>query len=145
MRLENPQHETFCLQYVKNNFNGKQAAIFAGYSPKTAESQASRLLRTVKVKNRLKEIQDELAKTFGIDMQEIVDSIKQTKELAKAVNDLTNALKSDDMLIKIIGGYATEKTKTDLQFLDKNGIPTEPPTTTINKSYFTKKDVQIND
>lgn len=114
MRLENPQHETFCLKYVKNNFNGKQAAISAGYSAKTAESQASRLLRTVKVTNRLKEIQDELAKTFGIDMQEIVDSINQTKELAKAVNDFTNALKSEDMLIKIIGGYATEKKEISL-------------------------------
>lgn len=39
----------FVEAYVKNGGNGKQAAIAVGYSPKTAESQASRLLRDVKV------------------------------------------------------------------------------------------------
>jgi single-stranded DNA-binding protein len=40
----------FVHEYLKD-LNGKQAAIRAGYSPKTAESQASRLLRNVKVQN----------------------------------------------------------------------------------------------
>ena len=38
----------FVTEYVKD-FNGKQAAIRAGYSPRSAEQQASRLLRSAKV------------------------------------------------------------------------------------------------
>lgn len=54
-----PEHATltarvalFVAEYVKD-FNGRQAAIRAGYSPKTADQQASRLLRSVKVKQAL--------------------------------------------------------------------------------------------
>ncbi|MFM9917854.1 MAG: terminase small subunit, partial [Rhizobacter sp.] len=42
----------FVAEYVKD-FNGRQAAIRAGYSAKTAEQAASRLLRAVKVKHAL--------------------------------------------------------------------------------------------
>jgi phage terminase small subunit len=45
----NDQQKLFCLEYVKD-LNGKQAAIRAKYSEKTAESQASRLLRHAKVR-----------------------------------------------------------------------------------------------
>ena len=44
-----PQQASFAREYLVD-LNGKQAAIRAGYSPKTAEMQASRLLRSVKVK-----------------------------------------------------------------------------------------------
>jgi phage terminase small subunit len=46
-KMTNKQ-EAFALEYVVD-FNGKQAAIRAGYSPRNAESQASRLLRNAKV------------------------------------------------------------------------------------------------
>jgi phage terminase small subunit len=42
----------FCQEYTID-LNGKQAAIRAGYSVKTAEQQASRLLRNVKVQKML--------------------------------------------------------------------------------------------
>ncbi len=42
----------FVSEYVKD-FNGRQAAIRAGYSPRTADQQASRLLRSAKVKQAL--------------------------------------------------------------------------------------------
>lgn len=41
--------ETFARTYVSLRFNGKQAAIAAGYSPRSAESMASALLRNPKV------------------------------------------------------------------------------------------------
>ncbi len=44
-----PKQASFVAQYLIDK-NGKQAAIRAGYSPKTAESQASRLLSNAKVK-----------------------------------------------------------------------------------------------
>ena len=45
----------FAQEYVVD-FNGKQAAIRAGYSEKTAESQASRLLRNVKVRSEIERL-----------------------------------------------------------------------------------------
>ena len=42
------KQKTFCDEYLVD-LNGKQAAIRAGYSAKTAEFQASRLLRDAKV------------------------------------------------------------------------------------------------
>lgn len=48
-----PRQRRFALEYLLD-LNGKQAAIRAGYSPRTAEQQASRLLRNVKVAAFLK-------------------------------------------------------------------------------------------
>ena len=45
----------FAQEYIID-FNGKQAAIRAGYSEKTAESQASRLLRNVKVRSEIERL-----------------------------------------------------------------------------------------
>ncbi|CAB3644131.1 terminase small subunit [Trinickia soli] len=44
-----PKQMRFVQEYLIDS-NGKQAAIRAGYSPKTAEAQASRLLSNAKVK-----------------------------------------------------------------------------------------------
>jgi phage terminase small subunit len=51
------QELQFCINYLdpKFGFNATQAAIAAGYSPKTAAQQASRLLTRVKVRNWLTE------------------------------------------------------------------------------------------
>lgn len=43
------QQHKFVKEYL-TDFKGKQAAIRAGYSPKTADQQASRLLKLAKVK-----------------------------------------------------------------------------------------------
>lgn len=45
-----PMERLFVREYLANHMNGKLAATIAGYSEKTAESQASRLLRKPGVK-----------------------------------------------------------------------------------------------
>lgn len=50
--LLTPQQTLFVSEYLKD-FNGLQAAIRAGYSPKTAGSQASRMLKHVKVQQAI--------------------------------------------------------------------------------------------
>lgn len=82
-----PQIAMFVDEYLID-FNGKQAAIRAGYSPRTAEVQASQLLRTVKVQqyiadrqaNRLNRVeirQDdilrELLNMLAADANELVE------------------------------------------------------------------------
>lgn len=53
-----PDVDIFIKEYILTGLNnGKQAAIKAGYSEKTADQQASRLLKSVKVKQAIKEHQ----------------------------------------------------------------------------------------
>lgn len=51
----NKKQQSFCIEYIKD-FNGKQAAIRAGYSKKTAEVQASQILRILKVQDFIKDL-----------------------------------------------------------------------------------------
>ena len=62
----NARQQLFVLEYLKD-MNGKQAAIRAGYSEKTAESQASRLLTNVKVGAAIREGQAERTERTKID------------------------------------------------------------------------------
>ena len=57
-KLENDRHERFALEYCIDR-NGTQAAIRAGYSPKTANEQAGRLLAKVSIRSRVRELQEE--------------------------------------------------------------------------------------
>jgi phage terminase small subunit len=67
------KQKLFVQELFKNNHNAKQAAIAAGYSEKTAEVQASRLLRNVKVQ----EYREKLIK----DLED--DSIASIEEILK--------------------------------------------------------------
>ena len=65
----------FAQQYVTLNFNGKQAAIAAGYSPRSAESTASELLRSPKVQALLQEFAGAALKNAQVTVQRIVDRL----------------------------------------------------------------------
>jgi len=114
---------------MKNGFNATRAymSVYPDTKEPSARASASELLTKPNIITRIAEIQDELAENWGIDIQEVVNSIKETRASAKSQNDFNASLKADDMLLKVSGGYATEKTKTEIQHLDKNGEPTDPP------------------
>lgn len=57
----NAKQQAFSSEYAVDN-NGKQAAIRAGYSPHTAEVQASQLLSKLKVQDAVAIARDELSK-----------------------------------------------------------------------------------
>jgi L-aminopeptidase/D-esterase-like protein len=59
------QQERFCREYLID-YNGKAAATRAGYSEKTAEAQASRLLSIVKVASRVRALQTEQAERLAM-------------------------------------------------------------------------------
>ena len=110
--LLTPRQEKFCIEYSKCG-NARQAYIAAGYSHKkdeTTDAAASRLLSTVKVKNRLAELAEE-AKNDAIadiqEMQEVLTKIirqNMTEEVltadgykmkkTPAVKDIINAINS---------------------------------------------------
>lgn len=93
----NDKQKKFAWAYVNEcNFNGKQAAIKAGYSPKSAEVQGSKLLTHPKVSkeiNRLKlenaskaeKTKDDILKHLDDVIELFILSGKHTKEALKAI------------------------------------------------------------
>jgi len=65
------KQKAFCEQYLVD-LNGKQAAIRAGYSPRTAEVKASSLLRCVKVQECFSQLQAEARKKTDITREEVL-------------------------------------------------------------------------
>lgn len=72
----NPRQAKFVAAYLANGGNGKQAAITAGYSPKSAEVAASKLLRVGKVAEALG---NRLSKSVG-PLEELADRIAKRLE-----------------------------------------------------------------
>lgn len=68
--LPNSKHERFCQEYVID-FNGTQAAIRAGYSRKTAGSQAFDLLKKPEIQARLTEIKADIAERLEIEQDKV--------------------------------------------------------------------------
>ena len=62
----------FVQQYMKSN-HITHSAIKAGYSPKTASVQGSRLLTTVKVANYIEAINERLESEKIADIQEVME------------------------------------------------------------------------
>jgi len=81
------KQKAFSDQFVVD-FNGTQAAIRAGYSKKTAESQASRLLRNVKVQEYIKSLQEKQREELEIEAQYITDSVKSIAERCMQVEEV---------------------------------------------------------
>lgn len=69
----------FVREYLID-LNGKQAAIRAGYSAATAEQQASRLLRSVKVKAMVDEAMAERAARTEITADWVLGNLKSIAE-----------------------------------------------------------------
>ena len=87
------------------DLNATQAAIRAGYSKKTAESTASRLLTYVKVQDKIALLKESLREETRISVKSVVDMITDTHRRAKDDDDYTAELKATDMLMKHTGGY----------------------------------------
>ena len=85
--------EQFAREYAVD-LNGKQAAIRAGYSPKTAESQASRLLRNVKVRAAIDAALAKAAERVEVKTDDILRELKRLAfvDLGGAYDDLGNLL-----------------------------------------------------
>lgn len=74
-----PKILMFCKEYIID-LNGKQSAIRAGYSEKTAEQQASRLLRNVKVKIEIQKLMGKREKRTEITADYVLGNIKEIGE-----------------------------------------------------------------
>ncbi len=74
--LPNPKREAFCREYLLD-LNGTQAAVRAGYSPRTANEQAARLLADVSVAARVAELKAARAERTETDADRVIAELKR--------------------------------------------------------------------
>jgi phage terminase small subunit len=74
VRVLTPKQQRFVAEYLVD-LNGKQAAIRAGYSPKTAEVQASRLLRNAQVAEAVSTGAEKRLKKLDISADRVLQEI----------------------------------------------------------------------
>ena len=67
----NERQKRFVLEYLRNGGNGTEAAIAAGYSPRSAAVQASRLLNDDKVAEYRRACARQIYKNLGLSPEKI--------------------------------------------------------------------------
>lgn len=72
-----PRQLLFCYEYLRNKFNGTAAAIAAGYSAKTAEVQASRLLSYAKIKQAIEKLTQDLLQNTTEDARKVIQELQR--------------------------------------------------------------------
>lgn len=79
-----PKQRAFVNEYLVDR-NGTQAAIRAGYSQKTANEQASRLLANVNVKAAVLEASEKVIEKAGIDAAWVLKKAAEAYEINAAI------------------------------------------------------------
>ena len=123
----NIKQQAFADEYIITG-NATQSAIKAGYSEKTAEQQASRLLRNVKVdeyiRSRLEEIQNEKILTqteILVMLSEIAKgSLLEYKEVVTKKGEFVTNPNSDDGKKQLVYNENVELISVPPKTSDKN-------------------------
>src|SRR5690606_39059672 len=125
-----PKQQRFADEYLID-LNATQAAIRAGYSPKSAEQQGSRLLSNAKVRAYIDERMAELSRRTGVTQERIIRELARIAFLdpTKLVNmdtvELLDDATEDDraaiaaVKVKTISGEETEMVEREIRFADK--------------------------
>lgn len=66
--LKNTRHEQFCREYLID-LNGAQAAIRAGYSPKSSRITAAKLLTNPNIQARISSLMEQRNRKVGVDSE----------------------------------------------------------------------------
>ncbi|HWY79024.1 MAG TPA: terminase small subunit [Candidatus Sulfotelmatobacter sp.] len=77
--LTNKQ-KVFCKAYIRNGYNGAQAAIVAGYSKETAKEMACENLTKPHVKKYVDELMTIEEERLGLSKEWAADMLKKTAE-----------------------------------------------------------------
>ena len=100
------KQKRFCEEYLID-LNATQAAIRAGYSPKTAVQTASRLLRNVKVQEYIAKRQKELSRSTQITQERVIKELaliafSNNADYARVVEKKMQT-EVDGMLVDVLG------------------------------------------
>jgi phage terminase small subunit len=121
MQKLSAKQEQFCREYLVD-LNATQAAIRAGYSPKTARSQGQRLLTNVDVQEFVQAAKTERADKVARTAQDVLNDIIAVTSQARDEGDLKTALKGLELQGKHLGMF-TDKIQQEVS--GPNGGPVQ--------------------
>ena len=99
-----PKQQRFVEEYLVD-LNATQAAIRAGYSKKTAEFQASRLLRNVKVQKAISKAREALSKKTMRGIEEWLQDLRETTQKAIDAGVLKETFRGLELEGKHLGAF----------------------------------------
>lgn len=85
----NDKQEMFCREYLVD-LNATQAAIRAGYSDKTARSQANRMLTNVDIEKRIQELMSSRSEQLKVDAKYVLRRLVEIDQMDVADILLSN-------------------------------------------------------
>ena len=106
-----PKQERFCQEYVID-FNATQAAIRAGYSPKTAPEQGCQNLIKLNVQERIAELKQKASDIIEITHQDVLKRLKDWVEydITETINVSPEQLKELPLQIRqLVTSYKHKK------------------------------------
>lgn len=133
-----PRRRQFVYEYAIDK-NGKQAAIRAGFSPKAAEQEASRLLRDVKVRRALDLVAGRIERKCEVTAERVVrelafigfldirdaynadGTLKAPGEMPEAVAKAISGIDVEELLDGFGKGRASIGRTSKVRFWDKRG------------------------
>jgi len=96
------KQKRFTEEYMVD-LNATQAAVRAGYSPKTAKDQASRMLTKVDIHQEIQTGLRLVSERTGVTVDGVVHALVQTYEMAMAEKDFGACTKILELLGKHVG------------------------------------------
>ncbi len=103
----------FIDEYL-NDLNGAQAAIRAGYSPRCAKEQASRLLTYAHVQTGIEERNRDIEIRLEISRENVLEGFQKAYEIAKDNNNPGAMTGANRELGKMCGYYEPDKKKIEV-------------------------------
>ena len=102
MRSLNPRLERFCHAFVYYA-NAAHAARDAGYAPPSSRKQGSNLLKTARIRARIREIQTVLAQDHGRDMDVLIGKLENIYRRAVENHHFYAAARAVELQAKLAG------------------------------------------
>lgn len=108
-----PKQQRFCQEYVVD-LNGTQAAIRAGYSPQSANEQASRMLAKANIKREVKRLQAAMTKKIGLTAEMVLNELRtlgfqNIQDFIDEGNQITDISKVAKKKAAAVSGIKTNK------------------------------------
>jgi phage terminase small subunit len=126
MQLNSKQRKF--IKLYAGGMSGTKAAIAAGYSERSAHSQASRMLKEPKIKSEIDKLLKEEAEKTGFTKEKVIEEIKSIA-FAKEGVTANNKLRALEMACKILGMFVEK--------VDFSGTMTQ----TVDFSNYTKEEI----
>ena len=99
-----PGQQKFIEQYLLTD-NATKAAILAGYSPKTARAQGSRLLTFVDIQQAIDQKRKRLLEKLEITTEKVLSDLETARELAIEHKQFGPAIRASQLHGKYLGMF----------------------------------------